>query len=356
MRGLIFSTRDLCYYSASFFADRIADSLEEKGESIVRADIPEDTDEGEIEETLLKLSNERFDFILDFNSKLPRMKNEKGVPYLDTIMSVEDDNVPAPFYNYILDHPLYHHPGLSQSLKNYHALVIDRYHGKYISDHYPDIKEVIYRPLPGSRALTEIPFEERNDRLLFPGTYVARTLIEHEIERLYSEKKKRLIKDLFYEWDPEEKPLEEAVLERLTEEEKELEPFTVLMNSLYPLDRLMRYERRRRLLFFLAERHAAIDIQGEGWEDTGIYSFPNVKRIAPSTMASSIEIMAGYKKVLDVNPCFFEGLHDRVSSALENRCIVFSDMSEKTAPDDENLRLYSFHKLENLLDGIRSDI
>lgn len=79
MRGLIFSTRDLCYYSASFFADRIADSLEEKGKSIVRADIPEDTDEGEIEETLLKLSNERFDFILDFNSKLPRMKNEKGL-------------------------------------------------------------------------------------------------------------------------------------------------------------------------------------------------------------------------------------------------------------------------------------
>ncbi|MBQ3902288.1 MAG: hypothetical protein II745_02815, partial [Lachnospiraceae bacterium] len=165
MRGLIFSTRDLCYYSASFFADRIADSLEEKGESIVRADIPEDTAEGEIEETLLKLSNERFDFILDFNSKLPRMKNEKGVPYLDTIMSVEDDNVPAPFYNYILDHPLYHHPGLSQALKNYHAIVIDRSHGRYIEKYYPKVKEVIYRPLPGSLAVTQLPFEERSDRL-----------------------------------------------------------------------------------------------------------------------------------------------------------------------------------------------
>ena len=87
-----------------------------------------------------------------------------------------------------------------------------------------------------------------------------------------------------------------------------------------------------------------------------IYGFSNVKRLPPSSIASSIEIMAGYKRILDVNPCFFEGLHDRVSSALENRCIVFSDMSEKTAPDDENLRLYSFHKLKNLLDGIRSDI
>ena len=348
MRGLIFSTRDLCYYSASFFADRIADSLEEKGDTIVRADIPEDTVESEIEEALLSLSNERFDYIIDLNSKLPRMQDENGVPYLDKIMSVEDAAAPAPFYNYILDHPLYHHPGLSQRLKNHHAVVIDRYHGRYIEKCYPNVKEVIYRPLPGSLALTDIPFDERNDRLLFPGTYVARTLIEHEIERLSSPEKARFIKELFYEWDPEEKPIEEAVLERLTEEEKEAEPFTVLMNSLYPLDRLMRYERRRKLIFFLAQNGVSIDIQGEGWEDTGIYGFPNVKKLPPSSMASSIEIMAGYKKVLDVNPCFFEGLHDRVSSALLNGCMVFSDMSEKTAPDDSNLRLYSFHRLERL--------
>ena len=353
MRGLIFSTRDLCYYSASFFADRIADSLEEKGDTIVRADIPEDTEESEIEETLLSLSNERFDYILDLNSKLPRMQDEKGVPYLDKIMSVEDAAAPAPFYNYILDHPLYHHPGLSQKLKNYHAVVIDRFHGRYIEKYYPNVKEVIYRPLPGSLSVTDIPFDERSDRLLFPGTYVARTLIEHEIERLSSPEKARLIKDLFYEWDPEEKPIEEAVLERLTEEEKEAEDCPVLMNSLYPLDRLMRYERRRKLIFFLAQNGISIDIQGEGWEDTGIYGFQNVKKLPPSSMASSIEIMAGYKKVLDVNPCFFEGLHDRVSSALLNGCMVFSDMSEKTAPDDSNLRLYSFHRLEKLVCQLR---
>ena len=354
MRGLIFSTRDLCYYSAAFFADRIADCLEEKGFEIVRADISEDSSEGEIEETLLALSKERFDFVLDFNSKLPRLLIDGGVPYPDTIMCREDDHSPAPFYNYILDHPLYHHPGLSQKLKNYHAIVIDRYHGSYIENYYPNVKEIIYRPLPGSLAVTQCPFEERSDRLFFPGTYVARTAIEHEIERLNSRRKENLINELFHEWDPEERPIEEAVMERLTPEEKENDKFPVLMNSLYPLDRLMRFERRRRLLFFLAERGIAIDIQGEGWEDTGIYGFSNVNRIAPSAIASSIEIMAGYKKVLDVNPCFFEGLHDRVSSALLNGCVIFSDMSCKTAPEDKNLKLYSFHDLEGLLENIKT--
>lgn len=353
MRGLIFSTRDLCYYSASFFADRIADSLEERGWEIVRADIPEDSSEGEIEETLLALSKECFDFVLDFNSKLPRMLFDGGVPYPDTIMSTEDEHSPAPFYNYILDHPLYHHPGLSQELKNYHAIVIDRYHGSYIEKYYPNVKEIIYRPLPGSLAVTQCPFEERSDRLFFPGTYVARTAIEHEIERLNSQRKENLIKELFHEWDPEEKPIEEAVMERLTPEEKEKDKFPVLMNSLYPLDRLMRFERRRKVLFFLAENGVEIDIQGEGWEDTGIYGCPNVKRIAPSTMASSIEIMSSYKRVLDVNPLFFEGLHDRVSSALLNGCVIFSDMSCKTAPEDENLKLYSFHDLEGLVGNIK---
>ena len=354
MRGLVFSTRDLCYYSASFFADRIADCLEEEGHRIVRADIPEDTEENEIDEALTALSKERFDFVLDFNSKLPRMISDEGVPYPDTIMSEEDPDTPAPFYNYILDHPLYHHPGLSQALKNYHAIVIDRSHGRYIEKYYPNVKEVIYRPLPGSPAVTQIPFEERSDRLFFPGTYVARTVIGKEIERLFSERKASLIKELFHEWDPEEKPIEDAVFERLTEEERESVSFPVLMNSLYPLDRLMRFERRRRILFFLVENGVEIDIQGEGWEDTGIYSFPNVRRIAPSTMASSIEIMAAYRKVLDVNPCFFEGLHDRVSSALLNGCVIFSDMSCKTAPEDKNLKLYSFHDLEGLLENIKT--
>lgn len=354
MRGLIFSTRSLCYYSAAFFADRIADSLEENGGKIVRADIPEDTSGGGIEEALSLLSKERFDFVLDFNSKLPRMLNDEGVPYPDTIMSAEEPDTPAPFYNYILDHPLYHHPGLSRNLENYHAIVIDRSHGRYIEKYYPNVKEAIYRPLPGSPALTQLPFEERSERLFFPGTYIARTVIEHEIERLNSKRKERLIKELFYEWDPEEKPIEEAVLERLTEEDRERVSFPVLMNSLYPLDRLMRFERRRRIIVFLAQNGVEIDIQGEGWEDTGIFSFPNVRRIAPSAIASSIEIMAGYKKVLDVNPCFFEGLHDRVSSALLNGCIVYSDMSEKTAPDDKNLRPYSFHDLEALIESIRA--
>ena len=65
-----------------------------------------------------KEERSRYDAILDINSKLPYLTLEDGSPFLDRLN--------APFYNWIVDHPLYHHPGLSFPLKNYHVLAIDQ--------------------------------------------------------------------------------------------------------------------------------------------------------------------------------------------------------------------------------------
>ena len=71
------------------------------------------------------LCGQSFDAVIDYNSKLPGAVLDDGTPFLNHIQ--------APFYNYILDHPVYHHANLSVLLENYHVICIDDDHNKYIS-------------------------------------------------------------------------------------------------------------------------------------------------------------------------------------------------------------------------------
>ena len=110
-------TRELCYFSGSFFLNRIQEEAEKNGIETVRLDFPgEEADFSALSEQIGK----PFDAILDINSRLPYLVDEKG----ERILNLMD----APFFNYIVDHPLYHHPGLVFPIRRYHAIGIDRQH------------------------------------------------------------------------------------------------------------------------------------------------------------------------------------------------------------------------------------
>lgn len=384
MKILFPTTRDLCYYSADFFANRMAEALEKRGAEVVRLPLPETIVDGKPVTAdfspLEKVEGQDFDAILDINSKLPYLEAEPGVRYLDTF--------DAPFLNILLDHPLYHHPGLAFHLKRYYTVCIDRSHQAYVDSYYPWIIKNFCLPLAGTHAAeaaaaggrTEDIAEaggaksdaERIPRLLFPGTFEPETCLYEEVEKL-PQWAGQMVKDLYGVWNPEEEPMEDAVsaylsdlppaqtqkvlldfgsreraalTDFLTEAAGE-QPllshalFPVVMNYLYPLDRLTRFAMRKRVVTALSDAGAAIDIQGEGWETTGIFDRPNVRAVAPMPIGPAIEKMAVYRAVLDINPNFYAGLHDRVSTALINGCLTFTNMAEETAPESPLLRHYS---------------
>ena len=90
------------------------------------------------------LCGQSFDAVIDYNSKLPGAVLDDGTPFLNHIQS--------PFYNYILDHPVYHHANLSVLLENYHVICIDDDHNKYISKWYPHIKKCPYLSVGAAKA------------------------------------------------------------------------------------------------------------------------------------------------------------------------------------------------------------
>lgn len=404
MKILFPTTRDLCYFSADFFAEQIAKALKKQGVDVVRIPLPERIVDGKPVtpdfSPLEKYEGQHFDAIIDINSKLPYLEAEPGVRYLDTF--------DAPFINIILDHPLYHHPGLAFHLKRYYTVTIDRRHNAFIDKHYPWIMQTFYLPLAGTLAAEAqeadgaggasengaacgacISSEERIPRILFPGTFEPEHCLYDEVEKL-PRWAGRIVKDLYGAWNPEKEPMEDAVAAYLRDLPQgradeilayfrdhegtalaeaaggkevpsvgkadnpllSISVFPVLMNYLYPLDRLTRFMMRKRVVTALAEAGVALDIQGEGWEMTDVFTHANVRSVPPMPIGPSIETMAKYRAVLDINPNFFEGLHDRVSTALINGCLTFSNMSEETAPETSLFRHYSSYDTDSLCEAV----
>ena len=376
---LIIHTRELCYFSGTFFLDKLEERLEagydfladigacEKNDSdeeisVTRLDLLGDDADFDLLEKFVGYS---FDAIIDINSKLPYLILDDGSYFLDTI--------DAPFYNWILDHPLYHHPGLVHKLKNHHALAIDYEHAEYMKRWYPHLKSVTYYPIPGIKAINEIPFDERRYEILFSGTYLDKDPLEDKILAL-GEKTAKLIHDVAEEWDHENEIMDEAVmrglnslgiadgtdydsidLEKLSKMYGVLD-YPELMNHLYLADKSARNKSRNHILESIAEAGLPLTIMGDGWELTDLPNYSNVEWIPAMTMSASIEVIANTKVLLDINPLFFRGLHDRVSTGLQNGCIVATNMCEQTAPEhrEDQMIFYRESNVEELIDRLRN--
>ena len=67
--------------------------------------------------------------------------------------------------------------------------------------------------------------------------------------------------------------------------------------------------------------------------------------------------MGEYKFLLDINPLFSCGLHDRVMSAMANACVCVTDMSrsfDERLKSGENLFFYKEESLLNAINELHS--
>ena len=347
MRILIPHTRELCYFSGSYFLDRIQEELLARGAEVVRLGLLEE-DFHQLEEAL----SFPFDGIIDINSRLPRLIDDEGRYFLDTI--------DVPFYNYILDHPLYHHPGLSVRLHDYHAIGVDMAHCAYMKRWYPHLKSVSCIPMGGTPAVSSIPFSSRMHDFLFPGTYILPEVIEERELRVRSDHGDatyQLMQELYSAWDPGRRTIEDRLHELLLEKSSvaggdvvlyindvyEARDEAELLNRLYIVDQKKRNELRYEMLLSAAETGYELSILGEGWEQTKLSGFSNVRLLSAVTMELSFEVMANARYLIDSNPLFSCGMHDRVASALANGCVCITDMSpgyDRRLRDGENVLYY----------------
>lgn len=330
---LIFTTRQLCYNSGNYFAHRLGVEFEKMGFHCIYCEIPENaipasgTETAEpvaktagkrvdcdAEEQLKKYLNKKYLAIIDFNSKLPRLVLDDNSYYLDSI--------DAPFYNFILDHPLYHHSTLSCTLRNYHVFTVDENHCRYIKRHYPHIQDAIQLELGADCAKRAVEYGRKEDDILIIGTYRNPDMYMEQIMKA-DEISRNIMLDMIRRLEEDtEMTVEDALFKCDNEQEEDK---ALILNSYYMVEMYYRNSYRKKMVDTLVKGNYPISIAGEWWDGYSLINQSNIRRIEPVRFADSYGIVAEHRVLADSSPFFKRGVHDRVYAGMANHTAVLSD-------------------------------
>ncbi len=328
MRVYFFKSTTFCYNSKEFFVGSFMRELSSLG---VKCSLIE---------PMQSMSAEDDSVLIDFNSVLPR----------------QEGFAPGrPFYNYILDHPLYHHRSLNISLPDYHVICIDNNHAKYVRENYPHIKSVSVLPLAGipGTGFKHTVFYNRPYDLSFCATYTSPDMVMDSINSLNDPTYIREIKDYIDAllWNPG-MTLEE-IFRRKHGEAMNPSLMGIAMHAMMPVDMYVTATYRTRIISALVNAGINVDVFGYKWELHPMYGAPNLRVHDDVPYPESAGIAADSRFYLNIQPWFKDGIHDRVFTAILNDSIALTDSSvmiEKDFTDGENIVLYDLANPEGIAD------
>lgn len=319
MNLLLFESKRLSYDSSWCFMEMLRRGFEKLG-ARVTVFILEDVDRQE--EELLALCRQKFDAVFDTNSALVSAKIDDDNYFMDCF--------DAPFYHLIVDHPLHVHGALNVPLKDYHVICLDAYHKTYIEQYYPHIKDVIVMPFGGIWAgefagEQWISMEDRPIQILFPGTYTPLEYYREQMEA-HGEHYWEVAQEMLKEYQQGSKrPVHEIFQEKVHGDE---DFFALKLHKARYIEKYIREWYRQRILETLLQQNIVVDVVGFRWEMyQGEYA-DKLRRHSPCTYGKQLEMLGQSKMVLNVQPLFLDGVHDRVMNAMMNHSVAVTDSCE----------------------------
>lgn len=335
---LIFKFNKIAYDSTVVFADVLGKNLSMLGAKVEFFDASSNSIID-----LEQLSKRHFDAIIDFNSKLPDLVVDDGSFFLDCF--------DAPFFNYILDHPVYHHKNLCKKIKNYNVICVDNEHCEYIKRYYPHIKSTFAMPLGAIKfngldkidkqkgnvvqSFSEQKLVEYNNcsewirskeyDLIFAGSYLNPDDYYEIIDNMPKELKNDIfdIADLLI--NDSKINYEHAVLNVKGNDILENENAPVIMQMYFLADIFARACIRKKVLFEIVKSHIPIMLFGENFDKSGLDDYSNVRLMGQMPYWKSLGMFSRSKYVLNIMPLFKSGIHDRVLNAMINNSVSISD-------------------------------
>lgn len=340
---IVFSSREICYQSSSFFENQMADAFEDLGFDVQVCEFDEHDD---LDAVFQPLYGQKYRLLLDFNSTITRMVEEDGTPVLDKL--------DGPFFDYILDHPLFHYNCLNADLKNLNGIFLDEAQEAYVKRYYPRVKKTLTMSLGATEAVTGGKKTE-TDTVLFMGTYDRPDKI-YEMVDLSPEPLRSYMKELI-EMRIEDPilPMEEGFGQLLKAHGEELpdDKFALFMNAMYSVDAYIRDYFRKAAVDELVRAKIPVRLVGEGWEKYESCNEAYVTREKAVVFGLSFEKIAHADVLLNVSPFFNHGAHDRIFAGMANHCTVLTDQNpylKRILKDGEQVCMYSLKDIRTLSD------
>ncbi len=314
MKILVFESKRLSYESSRTFMEVIVAALRQLS---VEVTVFELTDIQAQEEELEQLCGQHYDMIWDMNSVLPVARFDEQY-YLDCF--------DAPFYNFIVDHPMHVHRSLAIPLADYHVVCLDQYHKEYIEKYYTHIKSVHCMPFAGMPAVigddTALEYGQRPFDICFPGTYTPLAYYEQQMDSV-NEHYIGYAKEMLHIYRHGNKlPIDQLYMQVTGCDE---EMYSMQMYKARYIDRYIREWYREHVIETILQSGLTIDVVGFRWQmyDT---KYPKLVRIhPPCDYRKQLEYLSESKVVLNVQPLFLDAAHDRVCNALCNGAVSLTD-------------------------------
>lgn len=121
------------------------------------------------------------------------------------------------------------------------------------------------------------------------------------------------------------------------------------------VDKYVRAYRRKIGLQILAKAGIKIEIYGSNWENFNLETSNNIRIHPPINFLELLHLMQQSKIVLNIDPNFSMGGHERVFSAMLNAAVAVTNMNgfySKEFIDGKEIVLYSWSKLDELPEKI----
>jgi glycosyltransferase involved in cell wall biosynthesis len=283
---------------------------------------------------------------------LPRLIRKDDSLFIDAIN--------APFYDFILDHPLYHHDSLRRNLRDFHVFCLDENHKKYIEKYYPHVKSVYVIPLTGEEYLQPKGITERSDStaadknidVLFTGTCVNPAEIMDIINKEPDFMKEDILFLINKLLTHNEMTQEDALEIRMKEADYIGEKnFSLFMQRYFLADTYAKAYTREKIIKLLVEAQIPVTVCGYGCDilfGTNQNAFTILKGIP---FQDTFKLMSEAKILLNIMPLFKAGAHDRVFAGMLNKCVCLTDSSsyiEKNFKNLENIILFDLNYLEDV--------
>lgn len=343
---LIFAVKPVCYNSYLYFARSLAKALTNAGHHAELFSC-----EQEPPEAMERFAGRSYDAVFDFNSELPRLRMEDGSYFLDQIH--------APFYDILLDHPLYHHDTLKQRISDFHVLCLDEHHIHYVRGCYPHIKSAELFPVTGEDIVpTDDAYPAKDLDVLFSGTYTNYREIEASIQTIPSflgDLTKQLIHLMSEQPALTQEDALRLLLPSLEESEIIEETFPLHMQACFLCDSYLRAYKREKLLLHLAENHIPFTICGNGFSHSPLADFKQVRIIDDLSFSDAFALFRRSKITLNLLPEFKNGTHDRIYSSMLNHSLCLTDASpllQRQFTDGKELLFYTYEHPDQLTDLI----
>ena len=287
------------------------------------------------------------------------------------------DTLDGPFYNYILDHPLYHNKQLKAPLSRYHVICLDTEHAEYIRRYYPHIRSVHVLPLCGlpflsgtesyqvSKLFGNSVLEQLDDTqnnideiskkydLIFTGTYSDPNMLYQRIKGFdepLSGQMQHMIEIMLAEPALNQ---EQALLRMLTEEQIPVSKISVPehLYAFFMVDMYVKSYYREQVLNQVLSTGRTLCLYGGMWDvwQTGYASQLDIHEMVP--FKDSPRVLAGAWISLNVMPWFKAGIHDRVLTAMRSGTVSLTDdsrMLDQYFAKGEDLLVYDLTELDRI--------